>query len=144
MRFLEKYLKILRDKNLKVTSHRLNILKYLDEHFDHPPAEKIYSDLKIETPSLSKTTVYNALETLEKKGIIMVLTICGAENRYDIKNTMHHHFLCRNCGNIIDIDISCPNIEKIKKSYGHKIDEVHGYFKGVCKYCLGGGSDKNE
>ena len=144
MRFLEKYIKILRDKKLKVTSHRLNILRYLDGNLQHPPAEKIYSDLKIKTPSLSKTTVYNALETLEKKGIVTVLTICGVENRYDIKNSIHHHFFCEKCGRILDIDISCPNIEKVSKEYGHRIDDIHGYFKGLCKYCLEGGNYKNE
>ena len=135
VRLLEKYLKLLKQKNLKITSHRLNIIKYLAEHDEHPTAEDIYSKLKDESPSLSKTTVYNALETLRKNGIVASITISGTEHRYDIRSMMHHHFLCKKCGKIIDINISCKNIEKIKK-YGHRVDEIHGYFKGLCKYCL--------
>ena len=120
---------------MKITHHRLAILKYLDDHHNHPTADEIYSKLKTKNPSLSKTTVYNSLDILQKNGLIKMLTICGSEYRYDFKKGMHHHFLCRNCGKIIDIDIACPNIKKVAK-YGHEIEEVHGYFKGICKNCV--------
>ena len=135
MDYLEKYVKLLKEKNLKVTPQRLIVLKYLGEHCTHPTTDKIYSDLKSNNPSLSKTTVYNSLEVLEKHGIIQSITISGSELRYDIDHGMHHHFYCKICGNIIDIDLKCPNIEKMKQ-YGHEIDEIHGYIKGICNSCL--------
>ena len=135
MDYLEKYVKILKEKNLKVTPQRLIILKYLGENFTHPTTDKIYSDLKSNNPSLSKTTVYNSLEILEKHGIIQSISISGSELRYDIKQGMHHHFYCKKCGKIVDIDIECPNVEKMS-SYGHKVEEIHGYIKGICKECM--------
>jgi len=48
---------------------------------------------------------------------------------------MHHHFYCKRCGNIVDIDLKCPNIEKMKQ-FGHEVEEIHGYIKGICKNCL--------
>jgi Fe2+ or Zn2+ uptake regulation protein len=48
---------------------------------------------------------------------------------------MHHHFYCKKCGKILDIDLSCPNIEKMSE-FGHKVEEVHGYIKGICNKCL--------
>ena len=133
--YLEKYVKILKENNIKITSPRLIILKYLSENFSHPTADQIYTDLKPNNPSLSKTTVYNSLETLEKHGIIQSITISGSELHYDIKRKMHHHFYCKKCGKIYDMDLSCPNIEKMS-IYGHKVEEVHGYIKGICKECL--------
>jgi Fe2+ or Zn2+ uptake regulation protein len=133
--YLEKYVKILKEKNLKVTPQRLIILKYLGEHITHPTTDKIYSDLKSNNPSLSKTTVYNSLEILEKHGIIQSITISGSELRYDIRQGMHHHFFCKKCGKIIDIDLECPNVERML-SYGHKVEEIHGYIKGICKECM--------
>ena len=133
--YLEKYVTILKQNQLKITPQRLAIMKYLDEHRTHPTADRIYIDLKEKNPALSKTTVYNSVETLKKHSIIQSLTISGSELRYDFENKMHHHFLCKKCGIIIDINIKCPNIEKVLES-GHKVDEVHGYFKGTCKYCL--------
>jgi len=131
---LEKYVELLKNNDMKVTHQRLEILKYLDEHKTHPTVDQIYSKLKEKNPALSKTTVYNSLEILKKHNIIHAITISGSESRYDFKNTMHHHFLCKKCGKIIDIDIECPNIKKIS-SDGYKIDEVHGYFKGICDKC---------
>jgi len=135
----EKYVKLLKENSIKITPQRLEILRYLDEHRIHPTVDEIYSALKEENPALSKTTVYNSLEILRKHGIIQSLTISGSELRYDFENKMHHHFLCTECGRVYDIDFKCPNIEKIRQkiqSEGHQIDEVYGYFRGICKKCL--------
>lgn len=132
---LDHYVKLLKDNTIKITPQRLEILRYLDEHHTHPTADNIYSALKTKSPSLSKTTVYNSLETLKKHKIIQSITISGSESRYDIYKELHHHFLCESCGTIIDIEIACPNINKIVKG-GHHVDEVHGYFKGICKTCM--------
>jgi len=109
--YLEKYVTILKQNQLKITPQRLAIMKYLDENRTHPTADRIYIDLKeknpalskttvynsVETlkehgiikeknPALSKTTVYNSVETLKEHGIIQSLTISGSESRYDFEN----------------------------------------------------------
>lgn len=122
-----------------VTPQRLAILNFLDKNKDHPTADQIYKKLKKKNPSLSKTTVYNSLDSLAQNKIIKSLTICNSEIRYDIERGMHHHFLCTKCGRIYDIEFKCPNIKRIRaeiESCGHKIDEVHGYFRGLCKSCI--------
>jgi len=135
VKYLEKYVEQLKNNNLKITHQRLEILKYLDTHKTHPTADEIYSVLKKKNPALSKTTIYNALETLMKNNLVRNLTISSLEQRYEIKDEMHHHFLCKKCGKIINIEITCPNINKILQQ-GYHIEEVHGYFKGYCKECL--------
>ena len=130
----EKYLKQLNEQNLKVTPQRLEILKYIDEHRIHPTVDEIYQNLKKNNPSLSKTTVYNSVETLNRYHLSQSITITGNELRYDFNRKMHYHFLCKTCGEIFDIDIACPIQDNINCK--HKIDEVHGYFKGICKNCL--------
>ena len=131
----EKYVELLKEKSIKITPQRLEILMYLDNNRNHPTADQIYVNLKDKNPSLSKTTVYNSLEILNKNNIIQAISITGSETRYDFKNDMHHHFICKKCGSIIDIDIACPNIKKTIDE-GYKIQEVHGYFKGICKKCM--------
>ena len=138
----EKYVDILKKKSIKITPQRLEILRFLDENRNHPTADDIYKNLKKNNPSLSKTTVYNSLEILNKYNIINSISITGLESRYDIEKKMHHHFLCKKCGRIIDINIECPNINKTLE-YGHKIEEVHGYFKGICKECNEKEIDRN-
>jgi len=131
----EKYVRLLKESQIKITPQRLEILKYLDEHRTHPTVDEIYSALKENNPALSKTTVYNSVDILLNHGLIQSITISGSELRYDFKHGMHHHFLCKKCGEIFDIDIECPNIQKTLDS-GYRVEEVHGYFKGICKKCL--------
>lgn len=128
--------KILMDKGLKPTYQRMMIINYLGKNRkNHLTAEKIYKALNDKMPMLSMTTVYNTLNAFLEAGIVSAITITGSEIRYGYITKPHHHFLCRACGTIIDIDISCPTAER-KSVEGHKIEEIHGYFKGLCKKCL--------
>jgi Fe2+ or Zn2+ uptake regulation protein len=144
---VERYVKLLKNKNLKITHHRLEILAYLDTHHNHPTAEDIFQHLKKKNPGLSRTTVYNNLDTLTQSHIIQRLTICPTEHRYDFNQGSHHHFICKECGAIYDINVACPIEGKIR-SYladnGHKINEVHGYFKGICKECIKKNGDERQ
>ena len=126
---------VLEASGLKPTYSRLKILEYLEKHENHPTVEMIYEDLVKEIPTISKTTIYNTLNAFLEKGIIHGITITGTETRYDCKEVPHHHLLCKSCGRIIDIDIECPYRDKIEIE-GHRIEERHGYFKGICKTCL--------
>ena len=126
---------LLQTKGLKPTYQRLRILKYLEKHRTHPTVEMIYEDLFKEIPTISKTTIYNTLNALLEKGIIHAITITGTETRYDHRDSPHHHLLCKRCGKIIDIEIECPYINR-NEIDGHRIEEIHGYFKGICRECL--------
>ena len=113
---MDKYVKILRDNGLKVTPQRLEILRYLDTHREHPTVEKIFSELKKSNPSLSKTTVYNTLQHLGEHGLVTALTISGSESRFDSVNNPHHHFLCKDCGKVFDVKIECPYSKKMVRN----------------------------
>jgi len=132
-----KQLKIqLESKGIKPTYQRLCILEYLENNQNHPTAEMIYENISKRIPTMSKTTIYNTLNLFLEKGLIHAVTITGTEVRYDINTSSHHHFLCRKCGKIIDIDIECPFVKgETTQVDGNEIEEVHGYFKGICKEC---------
>ena len=136
---MDKYVNLLKTHDLKVTHQRLSILEYIDNHRIHPTADTIYTILKKNNPSLSRTTVYNTLEILSDTGIIQQLTICPTECRYDMSSEMHHHFICKKCHTVYDIEFSCPNVKTLKEKasdQGHQIQEIHGYFKGLCNKCI--------
>jgi len=132
---MEKYVKILRENGIKITPQRLEILKFLDTNHTHPSADEIYMVLKKNNPSLSKTTVYNTIQSLKTHGLVNALNISSVETRFDSVINPHHHLLCNVCSRVIDVEIECPYINQ-KLVGGHRIDEVQGYFKGVCERCL--------
>jgi Fe2+ or Zn2+ uptake regulation protein len=114
---------------------RLRILKYLLNNLCHPTVDMIYNELVKDIPTLSKTTIYNTLNLFQKRGIILGLTIDENEIRYESNIIPHAHFKCEKCGEILDVDICYPILNRgfVKN---HKIHEGHLYLKGVCKNCM--------
>lgn len=97
------YAEILREKEIRPSSLRVAVLKYVTEHEVHPTAETVYQALIGSYPSLSRTTVYNTLHLLSTKHILNSLNIEDEQVRYDAKLTPHIHFKCTECLKIFDI-----------------------------------------
>lgn len=72
----------LRAQDLRVSHQRARIIDLLRTRKDHPSARQVYELLVREMPSLSRTTVYNTLNALAKKGLIGVVRASGRETRY--------------------------------------------------------------
>ncbi|MFN3966252.1 MAG: Fur family transcriptional regulator [Endomicrobiia bacterium] len=126
--------KTLLEKGVKPTFHRVKIFEYLRNHRTHPDIEEIYKDLLEECPTISKTTIYNTLKMFIDKGLAVCITIKD-KMCFDGYIEAHQHFICQKCGNIYDINVSCPYI-KMQKIDGHLIKEFCTYFRGICKSCL--------
>lgn len=131
---MKKIQKILKQYKIKPTFERLSILKYLESHLNHPTAGMIYDSMKKKIPTISKTTVYNTLKLLKKNTIIHAISVPDGETHYDINTNSHYHFYCTKCKNLYNLKLDCPqfNNETIE---GHKINNFHGYFTGICKNC---------
>jgi len=132
---MEMLIKKLTSKNIQPSHQRIKILEILEGSCDHPNVSTIFDLLCKEMPTISKTTIYNTLNTFVEKGLVSSLTITPEELRYDCITMPHHHLLCKKCGRIIDVEVQCGFAAK-QEINGHKIEEVQGYFKGICRDCL--------
>jgi Fur family peroxide stress response transcriptional regulator len=102
---------------------------------------EIYNKLKIRYPTISQATVYNNLEIFKQAGEIQELTIRKERICFDPNPKPHHHFFCRECKQVFDIEISCPMTQK--ECLGrHRVEEVQVYSHGVCSSCLKRGTLK--
>lgn len=116
---------------------RVAILMYLRTHYKHPTADEIFHDLKGSVPTLSLTTVYNTLKLFSEKGLCLSLTINDKQVCYDGQTHPHGHLLCGKCGKIHDIVQDKVSLHPAGDFIcGHRITEVHYYYKGVCSECL--------
>ena len=122
-------------KGIKPTYQRMAILESVSADTGHPTIRALHARLVRTIPTLSKTTLYSTLQLFARKGLVAPLSIDPAEARFDGILTPHHHFCCTSCRRILDLELSCPNSRR-GVVHGHRIDEVHGYFKGVCVDCL--------
>ena len=132
---LENITNKLKNNNIRLSHQRLKVLEYLDRHRIHPTVEHIYHALNDEIPSLSKTTIYNTLNTLIEAGLVRSITIEDNEVRYDIRTDAHGHFKCKTCGNIYDFEVNIDLLE-IKDLDGFSIYTRDVYFSGVCPKCI--------
>jgi len=124
----------LKNNNIRLSHQRLKVLEYLDHHRIHPTVEQIYSGLHGEIPTLSKTTIYNTLNTLTEAGLVKLLTIEDNEARYDIRTDAHGHFKCKACGDIYDFEVNMDSCE-IKGLDGFRVYTRDMYFSGICSKC---------
>lgn len=126
----------LQGHNIKPSVQRIAIMKYLMEHRTHPTVDEIYTALSPTIPTLSKTTVYNTLKILSEQGAAQTLTIDERNTCYDADTTPHAHFLCKRCGKVYDLACNDTVRQVVDTDMdGHKVQEIHYYYKGICKQC---------
>ncbi|WP_326910186.1 Fur family transcriptional regulator [Sedimentibacter sp. MB31-C6] len=131
---LEDLLKELKRKKIRLSHQRLKVLEYLTLNQCHPTVDQIYNNLHMEVPTLSKTTVYNTLNSLTEAGLVRIINIEDHETRYDIRIDDHGHFKCESCKKIYDfnIDINAFETNDLKN---FAINDKNVYFKGICPNC---------
>ncbi|BBL46782.1 Fur family transcriptional regulator [Metallosphaera sedula] len=101
---------MLRKRGLKVTPQRIAVIKTMIRG-GHFSGEQIFSELKKTEPSISLSTVYNALETLEKAGIIRSFE-AGGKTWYEMRMEPHVNVFCEDLGDIVDVDLDLGSLEK--------------------------------
>ncbi len=129
---------LLANTGIRTSYQRIRVLEYLMSHLCHPTADQIYCSLHDRMPALSKSTVYNTLNSFIEAGLVKVVAIENNESRYDIRVKAHGHFKCEACGAIYDFGADIDNIE-VKDLDGFQISDKHLYFKGICPRCLDNG-----
>lgn len=132
---MNKSLEILKKNSIRITPQRVEAYRIIQESKSHLSAEEIFIRIKNRLPAVSLATVYNILEILKGKGMIGKIRIQFDKSCYELRTDIHHHFLCRKCKTIFDIDsLRCSALET-KKADGHSIESLQGYFYGICKNC---------
>ena len=126
-----------KDKGIRLTPQRIAILKFLEGNTDHPTAEDIYRGIKRSYPTLSFATVYNTLQTLTERGEVLEITIDPARKHYDPNITPHHHIVCIECNEIMDVFVDYSGVLKLPSRLlkEYKLVGDHVTFHGVCRKC---------
>lgn len=124
---------LLQDNGIRVSHQRLLILDYLSRNHKHPSAETIFTDLKKIDPVISQATVYNTLKIFTGKNIVKELDFNLTSKRYEFAKDCHSHFICENCGKIIDLKDT--NDYKIDELADYEIKSVDITYRGLCPDC---------
>lgn len=105
----------------------------------HPSAEWVYQTLKPAHPDLSLGTVYRNLVFFQENGDIQSVGVVKGQERFDGVTTPHSHFICQQCGAVIDLDKTPLNVQldrDISRQYGLSVERHELTFYGTCQTCM--------
>ncbi|MDD4363144.1 MAG: Fur family transcriptional regulator [Atribacterota bacterium] len=137
--YKEKFKIFLKEKDLKYTIERKEIIEVIIKLQNHFDADEIYQQLRKHQSNVSLATVYRTIPLLIDSGLIMETLHFKEKVLYEkIYNRKHHdHLICVNCGEIIEF--YDEDVEKMQ----NRICQAHQFvatehrlgIKGYCKKC---------
>lgn len=138
--FMDLVEKRLKKHNQLLTKNKKTVLDILYDQKEHLSVEEIVEHSKSHKKnSLSLTTVYRIISTLESFGIVESLLVKD-KKRYELsyQKKPHYHLYCQECCNIYEFS-SC-DIERMfsikLKQMEFKAATFNVMINGVCKNCI--------
>lgn len=117
---------------------REEILREVENMWDHPTAEDIYMNIKGKDMTISRSTVYRNLNLLVNKKLINKISMQSGPDRYDYVRNPHNHVICTECGKVVDFNYNfgLDNVkELIMKDTGIEISGYGIAIEGICDSC---------
>jgi len=141
----EKFIKLLKEKGMKVTQQRLLVLEVLANHRDiHMAVEDIYDLVREDYPEVGLATVYRTVQLLLEMQLVDRIHLDDGCVRYELGHLFdgetkhsHHHLICKKCGKILafEDDLLEDLEEQIERKMGFRIIDHELKFYGQCQEC---------
>ncbi|GAA4749344.1 Fur family transcriptional regulator [Gordonia alkaliphila] len=127
----------IRGAGLRLTRPRLAVLSAVDAH-PHAVTETVLASVRDELSDVSRQAVYDVLRALTDVGLVRRIQPAGHAARYETRiGDNHHHVVCRECGDVRDVDCAvgaAPCLEAAQ-THGFAIDEAEVVYWGRCPDC---------
>ena len=138
---VEDYLARLKEHGHRITPKvRAVIELFLERQSVLDPFE-VQAWLKKKFKGVGLPTVYRILEKLAERGILLTVASEDRQLRYficrDIAHDHHHHFICRKCGRVEEVNL-CLMDEVARYVKRHLKATVENHFlqiEGLCAKC---------
>ena len=128
---------MLRGADLRVTRPRVAVLSAVYDH-PHADTDSIIGATRERLADVSHQAVYDSLHALTDAGVVRCIQPSGATARYETRvGDNHHHVVCRECGDIADVDCAVGEAPCLTASddSGYAIDEAEVIYWGRCPAC---------
>lgn len=122
----------------RLTEPRRAVAELVDRRTGHFTAADLVSDARDRKAPIGRATVFRALELFQELGVVERIDLPSGEHAYVVcEPEHHHHVICTNCGQGVDIDdrgIKAVT-KKIAKRTGYRIDQHRIELFGLCPAC---------
>ncbi|MEG1500752.1 MAG: transcriptional repressor [Clostridiales bacterium] len=124
-------------KRKRMTKQKKLIFDVLASTTCHPTADWIYEEARKVLPDISLGTVYRNLQVLLEENKIQELNYGKSQSRFDANPALHYHFVCNECGEVLDCQGSVLPLDQIvDDSIPGRADFYRLEFYGICQQCL--------
>jgi len=124
-------------KTRRKSSQREKIYEIILSGRSHPTALDLYEMIRREMPAASLGNIYRNLGILVEDGRLIKIKFGDDTEHYDATVSVHYHFACRKCGNVMDLEMPVQEdiIAKAQKFCGHELTGHSIQFFGTCEKC---------
>jgi Fur family peroxide stress response transcriptional regulator len=122
-------------KKTRRTPQKLAVIEFLEGNTAHPSVEDIYKALSPRFPTMSLSTVYNVLKSLEREGRVKELTVDPGKLRFDPETGPHSHLVCLGCRKIVDVHRDFKVDLEPRDTQGFELLGREIDFFGYCPEC---------
>jgi len=133
-------LSTLRQRGYRITPQRELIVQAIAHSGRHMTAEEVLEAVREHAKAINLATVYRTLDLLVEEGLASRADLGGGRVVYaTFRHGPHVHLVCRQCGRVIDADISAFELlfEHIEAEYGFVCHPQHFAIYGLCDECRG-------
>jgi Fur family ferric uptake transcriptional regulator len=130
----------LRDRGLKYTDERRELLRAVMHNDEHFEAEQLLLQLRQAGSRVAKATIYRTLPLLVSCGIVKAVQFSNDRVHYEhtYGQDPHDHMVCRRCGRIIEFDSS--DVDRLRTAIAAR----HAFYAvshrlqimGLCQQCV--------
>jgi Fur family ferric uptake transcriptional regulator len=131
---------LLRQQGFKVTAQRLAVLRAVSRR-PHVTADDVVEVVRADIGAISRRAVYDAVGVLADMGLLRRIQPSGSAARYEDRvGDNHHHLICRDCGQMVDVDcaVGATPCLTAADDAGYDIDEAEVIYWGRCPNCRPG------
>lgn len=126
---------LIEGSGLKMTPQRRAIIEYLQAATNHPTAEEVLKAVNEKFPMTTRATVYNTLNWLRDSGLVREV-FEDRTVRFDPNTSDHHHFVCRQCGRVEDVESDKLSTMDLGRLRGNmKVENYEVTLRGLCPDC---------
>lgn len=123
---------------LRRTPQRLATLDAIAGSAGHATADEIVARVRKRLPSVSASTIYRTLTSLEEVGVVCHAHLGHTASVYHLGTSgLHQHLVCETCGAIVEVEgaVVGPFAKRLKDRYGFAADFTHFAVLGQCRAC---------
>ena len=129
---------VLNATGLRATNQRALILDIIQQGEGHLDADEVYRRARRKLPHISLSTVYRALRSFKKQGLVDEIHFDEEHHHYEAKPAAeHHHLVCAGCGKVTEFRYPLSRFlkEKIPEARDFDIQGIELRVHGYCPEC---------